>query len=168
MTITSEHREERNDRDISAVEASGPKSSLAWLAYGCGTAADRRNQLILVGWIFAWMVVYTLAAQTLQGNLTGIGFEVDGSTAWVVALLPNALALVVLFAYLRLLRETDELVRLIQLQAFAVGFGAFFFLSMGQQLFEHTGAAPLADDWQLLIPVAAMVIGQIGGAWRYR
>jgi len=38
------------------------------------------------------MSSYTVAAQTLKGNLSGLGLNVGGWAAWVVAVLPNALA----------------------------------------------------------------------------
>ena len=78
-----------------------------WLRNGCGTPDDRRNQVRLLGFMALWMLVFTAAAQTLKGNLD-LGFPVEGWTALALAALPNALALVVLFAYLRFLRMTDS------------------------------------------------------------
>ena len=113
------------------------------------------------------MLSFTAAAQTLKGNLSGLGLEVEGSAAWVVAVLPNVLAVGVLLAYLRFLRMADELTRLIQLQGLAVGFGALFFLSMGWELLEAAGAPPL-DDAQRVVPIFAMGLGTLYFSWRYR
>lgn len=138
-----------------------------WLRNGCGTPDDRRNQVRLLGFMALWMLVFTAAAQTLKGNLD-LGFPVEGWTALALAALPNALALVVLFAYLRFLRMTDELTRLIQIQGLAIGFGAWFFLSFGWQLFEFAGAPAPSNDVALVLPTFAMAFGQVYLSWKYR
>ena len=157
----------REGLDAPNLDETERTSRWAWLANTCGTAADRRNQTLLLAWAFAWMLSFTAAAQTLKGNLSGLGLEVEGWATWVVAILPNVLAVVVLLAYLRFLRMADELTRLIQLQGLAVGFGALFFLSMGWELIEAAGAAPL-DDAQLVVPLFAMAFGQLYFGWKYR
>jgi hypothetical protein len=139
----------------------------AWLFRCFGTPADRRNQLRLLVWTFAWALGFTAAAQTVKGNLSGVGLEVEGGMVWVVAVLPNVLAVGVLLAYLRLLRMADELTRLIQLQALAVGFGSWFFYRMAWDVLETAGARP-PNDWDLLAGVLGMSCGMVYSAWRYR
>lgn len=131
----------------------------------CGTAADRRNQYRYLIWTAGWMAVFTLAAQALKGNLGGP--ELSGWAATAVALAPNLAALGVLRAYLRFLREADELTRLIQVQSLAIGFGAWFFWNLSWRLLEDAGFARPADDWMLLFPLAAMAIGQLALTRRY-
>lgn len=145
----------------------GSEGSWGWLANCLGTPADRRNQRVFLVWTVLWMLGLTAAAQTLKGNLSGLGVEVQGPMVWVVAVLPNVLALGVLLSYLRLLRMADELTRLIQVQGLAVGFGAWFFYIMAWQGFEAAGATP-PNDWDLLVGVLGMAVGQVYAAWRYR
>ena len=114
------------------------------------------------------MVAFTAALQTLKGNLRVLGLEVGGSAAWVLAVLPNVLAAGALLAYLRFLRMADELTRLIQLQALAVGFGAWLFYYMAWELLEGAGAPPLGNDAPIVVPAFAMAFGQLYFAWRYR
>lgn len=167
MTDEPKRSDEREGLDAPNLDETQPTSRWAWLANGIGTAADRRNQALFLAWTFAWMLSFTLAAQTLKGNLSGLGLEVEGSAVWVVAVLPNVLAVGTLLAYLRFLRMTDELARLIQLQGLAVGFGALFFLSMCWELLEAAGAPPLGDA-QLVVPLFAMGLGTLFLSWRYR
>jgi hypothetical protein len=131
----------------------------------CGTALARRNQYRAVIWMAGWMVVYTLAAQALRGNLGGP--ELTGWAATAAALAPNLAALGALRAYLRFLREADELTRLIQVQSLAIGFGAWFFWTLSWQLLEYSGFARPADDWMLMFPVAVMAIAQLALTRRY-
>jgi hypothetical protein len=131
----------------------------------CGTAADRRNQYVYLLWMAGWMAVYTLAAQTLRGNL-GLP-ALTGWAATAAALAPNLAALGVLRAYLRFLREADELTRMIQVQSLAIGFGSWFFWTLSWQLLDDAGFAPPADDWMLMFPLAAMAIGQLALTRRY-
>jgi hypothetical protein len=129
----------------------------AWLSSGLGTAADRRNQLVLMAWALVWLVGITLATQALKGNLSQFGIVLNGGAAWAVAVLPNVLAVGVLLAFLRFL-----------LQALAAGFGAWFFFAMGWPLFQVSGAPPMGNDTPLLVPVFGYLLGTSYFAWRYR
>jgi hypothetical protein len=91
-----------------------------------------------------------------------------GAVRWTVAALPCVAAVLVLAAYARFLREADELQRLIQLEALALGFGGAFFAVMGYQLFERLGALTL-DAGDLGIVMALLYsLGGLLGWRRYR
>ena len=167
MSDELKRSDEREGSDAPNLDETNRTSRWAWLSNGLGTAADRRNQALFIAWSFAWMLCFTAAAQTLKGNFSGLGLEVEGLAAYVVAVLPNVLAVGALLAYLRFLRMADELTRLIQLQGLAVGFGVLFFLSMGWELIEAAGAGPL-DDAQLIVPLFAMGLSTLYFGWRYR
>ncbi len=157
-------RQENNTQGFAEPETGGWLSSLARC---CGTAADRRNQVSFLAWMFCWMLLYALAAKTLQGKLSIPGLPVEGRVGWWVAALPNILAAGVLFSYVKFLRMADELTRLIQVQSLAVGFGAWLFLTMAWELFEDAGAPPLSDDLALAIPLLAIGLGQLYLSRRY-
>ncbi len=144
-----------------------PTGSWAWLASGFGTPADRHNQVRMTVWALVWMMSFLAADQILKGNL-GFGLAVEGPSVWLVAMFPNVLAIGVLLSYLRFLRMADELTRLVQIQGLAVGFGTWFFFFLGWQLLEDAGAGPLGDEVPILVPVFAMMAGQLYFAWRYR
>ena len=167
MTDDVERRPERDDWERDVDEAR-PASPWAWLCYGIGTAADRRNQVLFLAWTFAWMLGFTAAAQTLKGNLSGLGLEVEGTAAWVVAVLPNLLAVGAVLAYVRFLRMADELTRLVNLQGLAVGWGATVVFLFNWELLEAAGAPPLDAGDALMVAVFAWAFSQLYFGWRYR
>lgn len=85
--------------------------------------------------------------------------------AWIDALLvtvPILLAFATLYSFLLVLRSADEMIRKIQLEAMAVGFGVMIFVGLGYTLLEAAGAAPLnlnylvsagVVSWAVAVPV---------------
>lgn len=124
-----------------------------------GTAADRRNQYWFVAWTFAWALSFVGAMWILK-NATP-----DGVMLWLVAIVPNLFAIGAVLAYFNFLRNADELLRKIQIDGLAFGFGAALIFVMGYSLLEQAGA-PRADTFMVMI--VAWMIGQLIGAWRYR
>jgi hypothetical protein len=143
----------------------------SWIRAWTGSAADQRNQYNYLAWAGVWALSFLLANLLLKGHLPelGLDLEVEGPMAWAVAAGSNVLLACALIAFLRFLRTADELARLIQLQALAVGFGAWFFLTVGWMLFEAAGAVSLAgSDTAVLVPVFGYGIGVLYFSWRYR
>ncbi len=132
----------------------------------CGTPTDRRNNRRIVAWALAWAVGLTLAAQTLKGRIFHL--EAGSWEAWVVALVPVVVCLGFIHAYLRFVRGTDELQRLIQLQALAVGFGAGVLLLLHWELFEFAGMPAMDPSDAAMVPVFAWIVSQLYFTWRYR
>ena len=127
-----------------------------------GTAADRRNQYWFLGWMFAWAVSFVAATWAL------VGLEPDGAAAWLIAAGPNVFSVAALLAYLRFLRMADELLRQIQLEGLALGFGAGALFAVGYQLLELAGApqAQLSDLAGVMM--VAWAAGQLLATRRYR
>ncbi len=143
----------------------GGEASRSWWAIikACsGTAADRRNQYWFLGWMFAWAVSFVAATWAL------VGLEPDGAAAWLVAAGPNVFSVAALLAYLRFLRMADELLRQIQLEGLALGFGAGVLFAVGYQLLVLAGApqAQLSDLAGVMM--VAWAVGQLLATRRYR
>ena len=130
---------------------------------GSGTAADRRNQKWFVAWTFAWAATFVVASWALKNHREALG--VGG---WALALLPNIFAIGTMLAYLKFLRNADELLRRIQLEGLAIGFGTGIIFAMGYQLLERAGAPALAVDDFMLVLCGGWVAGQLIATWRYR
>lgn len=128
-----------------------------------GTAADRRNQLLCVAWILVWALSFTGASRWLEWRAGA-----DGPLEWLVAILPNLLAFGALFSYLRYLRRTDEMMRKLQLEGLAIGFGVSVIGTTGYQLFERVDAPPMATGDVAVMLMMAFVIGQVFAAWNQR
>jgi uncharacterized membrane protein len=105
----------------------------------CGdmTARDRHNLQRANLWLAGWLV--SLAAATWLQRAAIVD---SGPMAWVVAVLPTAIAVVTLLSFGRFLRQADELQRSIQLQALALGFGVGLFAGFGFRLLEGLGVPP--------------------------
>ncbi len=138
-------------------------SWLQLLCAGSGTAADRRNQLRFVAWLAGWAVAFVGVNWILQANP-----EFRGAGAWALALLPNVFSIAALFAYLHFLRSADELIRRIQLEGLAIGFGAAVIFMIGYPPLERIGLPVLEADTVLIVMMIGWVAGQMVAAWRYR
>ena len=146
------------------TEAGEEKPSIWRAIVACsGTAADRRNQYRFVAWLAGWAVSFVAATWLLETY-----DELGRGTAWSIAVVPNLFAIAALFAYLRFLREADELVRRIQLEGLAFGFGAGVIFAMAYFTLERLGVPQLTGDRVVFVMMMAWVVGQLAATWRFR
>lgn len=127
------------------------KSGSVW-TWLCGdtTPRDRRNLRRLAWLAAAWAVSFVGGTQLLEHGLAP-----PAPLSWGLALLPTVLALFALLAFVRYLREADELQRTLHLQALALGFGGGWLAVAGYRLFELLGA-PLLDRGDVLLVMAVL------------
>ena len=128
----------------------------------CGyTPRDARNGWIFSAWSLAVGITYVVATYVLAKTTLPrpIG----------IALI--ALALVCLggavLAFIRFLREADELLRKIQLEALGVAFGAGAVFTLGYRLCERIGAPRLDVSDGYLVMMIFWTLGQYLGYRRY-
>jgi hypothetical protein len=129
-----------------------------------GTEADRRNQYRFLLWTAAWGVSFLGATWLLRAS----DVRLDGWAVWTVAIAPNVLAVVAGATYVRFLREADELIRKIQLEALAIGFAAALLIGIGSTLLERAGAPEVGVGDLTVIMMVAFALGQLIGLQRYR
>jgi hypothetical protein len=127
-----------------------------------GTAADRANQYRFLGWTAAWGVSFAAATFAMTR-----GFVPAGAAAWAVAVVPLVPGILALRAYLRFLRMSDELLRKIQFESLAFGFGCGVIAGVGYPLLERAGA-PEFPELVLLVMMLGWSFGQLWGLHRYR
>lgn len=141
-----------------------PSRRSIWNLLGAGgdTQTDTHNNRALALWSFTWALGIIVATSIVASGL------VTGAAAWIVALLPNVLALYVLRAYLRFLTMTDELQRRIQLEALAVGFGVTYFLIIAHVVAQSAGAPALDSSWWVLVFTGGLLFGNWRAVRRYR
>jgi hypothetical protein len=142
------------------------KSLWASLQAACGTPKDRVNNRNFLIWSLVWAVGLTVSSQTLKGRIFDV--PADSGWLWIPAIVPVLLFLGLMRAFLGVVRGADELQRLIQLQALAVGFGAGILLLMHWELFEFVGAPAIDPSDAVMVPIFAWVISQLYFALRYR
>ncbi|CAN5847894.1 hypothetical protein BH23ACT10_BH23ACT10_23930 [soil metagenome] len=127
--------------------------------------ADRRNQLWFKAWMTAWGISFVGATWVLRSANAG---SPTGSTAWIVALVPTGLAIIAVVAFMRFLRQTDELIRRIQLEALVFGFVTAILFGVASPLLARAGAPELGVNGLAAIAMLAFGIGQLVGTRRYR
>jgi hypothetical protein len=129
------------------------------------TAADRRNLWQLQIWGGAWALCFVASVLLLRRWP-----ELVPGTAGRVALvtLTTALGVAMVVAFARYLRDADELVRKIQLEALAIAFGAAIVIITSWRVVEKAGG-PQVDSSDLLLPIILVwVVAQLLVARRYR
>lgn len=129
----------------------------------CGdlTERDRRNQWRYVAWLGAWMLSFLGATFLLTESW------VSGALAYVVALLPSLLGVAAVAAFLRFLRQADELQRKIQLEALGWGFGCGAVFMIGYRLLERAGLPRLDVSDPLVVMMVSWALATIVLARRY-
>jgi len=149
---------------IDADSGDSPRMSF-WEALnaGCGTAADRRNQYWFVGWCLTWALTLSGVSVYLETHS-----DLRGTGAWLLAGLPFVLSVGALLSYLRFLRNADELLRKIQVEGLAIGFGAGIVFTLGYQVLERVGAPEMSANDTVIIMMAGWMIGQLAATWHYR
>lgn len=132
----------------------------------CGddmTPRDRRNMLRYVALMAAWAAAFLGGMALIERDVVA-----GGPIGWGLAALNLALAAAVLFAYVRYLREADELQRRIHIEALALGIGGGWLAFAGYRLFELLGA-PFADRGSVVVVMAIFyMVGFVLGQRRYR
>lgn len=140
--------------------------SKPWWAWGCHdqlTDGDRRHMRRLNLWLVAWMGAYVVGTFLLRR-----GVVPSGPTAFALAAAFSLPVIGVVRSYLNLLREGDELLRKIHLDAMAAAFATGVVFVYGWSLMESAGA-PALDLGDAAIPmILAYAIAQARGQRRYR
>jgi hypothetical protein len=131
----------------------GRPASTPWWAWGCSGELSRANianarRYLILSAVWAVSLVLTLLALKAWG-------EALGPAAYVLALVPAAAFLGVIWAYIRFLRGADELTRKIHFEGMAVGFAAGLAWILCYPVLEAAGAPAL----ELIDATYPMVFG---------
>ncbi len=130
---------------------------------GCGyTARDRRNLRRFNLWAFIWMAGWIAATYLIRHQLAA------GVAAYALVLLTAVLGILAMRSYVHFLRQADELLSKIQLEALALGFGAGAVFMVVYRLCERLGAPRLDASGPLMVMVVVWALSQLLVARRYR
>ena len=146
-----------------AAEVSEPEATPSFraLCSSLMTPRDRGNFRRVNIALAIWALVFLGSTALLRFG------AVEGAAAWLVALAPATMAVIAIRHYVRFLRAADELLRLIQLEGLALGFGAGFVFMTSWRLFERAGAPHLDVSDGLLVMILFWTLGQVLAARRY-
>ena len=134
-----------------------------WKRCAGSSPRDRANQRRILWTTLAWAVSFVGVSWAIKNELLSAG-----PLAWALAAVPAVLGFVVVFAYARFLRDADELQRLIQLNALALGFGGGLFTFYAYRVFERLGAPAVGLEDATLVMIVLYVVGVVLGGRRYR
>lgn len=123
---------------------------------GWGTPRDRGNWFWVMGLSSAFALSWALVTY-----LIAAGYLPPGSMALAATSVPVLAGLGLMGAYYRFLRETDELQRLVQINALALGFGAGVFWSV---LISMLARAGVTTPDAMSVPAVMICAYCVGGA----
>lgn len=120
-----------------------------------GTEADRRNQRMIVAWSLGWVLASLGADYGIENEVIASGAPTIAAIAAVTILGAG-----VILTYRRFLREADELMRKIQLDALALTVGVGIVAAFTYSLME---GAEIVEAAELMTLVMIMVVTYISG-----
>ncbi len=129
----------------------------------CATAVDRKNGRRIAAWSMAWALAFVASTWLLRSETV-----TNEPASWMLAVGCLALGAGGLLAFRRFLLEADELVRRIQLEGLAFGFGVGLLIALSYQLFEFVGAPVLDVGEAVTIMIVGYVVGVLLATRRYQ
>jgi hypothetical protein len=135
-----------------------------WSLCGDLTAHDERNLRRYTGWLTLWCILWIGVRLAMEGWAPAQ----RGPLSWALILVAVLPGLFTIRAYMRFVREADELQRRIQLEALALGFGAGALFMMAWRLVEKAGGPGLDVNDPLLVMFFVWMLAQVLVARRYR
>jgi len=115
-------------------------------------------------WCLITALAFLGATITLNGRFIT---PVRGPLAFGIVGLTIVLLAVTVISFLRFVRDADELMRKIQVDALGVGFAAGAVFTLGYRLCERLGAPKLDVDDGFLVMMVFWALGQYLGYRRY-
>ena len=150
---------------MSDWDSGKPEPKTLWdsIVCGPGTAQDKKNQYRFVLFTLLWAVVFTGANYILKQD-----YEFSAPVAFGIAVVPTIAGIYALLAYMKFLREADEMIRKMQFEGLAFGFGIGVIFTLSYQVFERAGAPHLELDDAAFVLMMGWVAGQLLAFRRYQ
>ncbi len=126
------------------------------------TRRDGRNYMRFSYWLMSSMVVFSVASFLMKRDILR-----PGVVAWTLSFFSIVLMMAAVAAYIHFLRNADELLRKVHLEALAFAFGVGAVAMMAYRLAERLGAPNLDVNDPLLVMMLTWFAGQWVGARRY-
>ena len=149
-----------NDRDSGKSES---KTLWETIVCGPGTAQDKKNQYRFILFTLFWAICFIGASFVFKQD-----YDLSTPVAYAIALVPTAAGICALLAYMKFLREADEMIRKMQFEGLAFGFGIGVIFTLCYQVFESAGAPHLEIDDAAFVMMMGWIAGQILAFRRYQ
>ena len=125
------------------------------------TPRDQHNYRVFTGWMFGAVATFAAATILIDGE------HISAAAGWAITAATAALMAITMRSYIFFLRQADELLRKVHLDALAFAFGAGIVVMMAYRLCERLGAPKLDVNDASLVMLLAWIAGQWLGARRY-
>ena len=125
------------------------------------TPRDAHNYRIFTWWMTGAMLTFSAATILIDGKL------IPSAMGWMLTAASVVLMVVSMRSYMSFLRNADELLRKVHLEALAFAFGAGIVAMTGYRLCERLGAPKLDVNDASLVMLLCWIGGQWLGARRY-
>ena len=125
------------------------------------TPRDQHNYRVYNGWMIGAMVAFAAATLLLDGKF------INAPAGWAITIACTVLMVLAARSYILFLRQADELLRKVHLDALAFAFGAGVVMMMAYRLCERLGAPKLDVNDASLVMLLTWMAGQWIGARRY-
>ncbi len=134
-----------------------------WGILTCGplTAEDRRNQWVATGWLLVWQAMFV--ATVLLADRGTIG----GLSLWAAVAATTAVGVATVLVYRRFILHADELMRKIQLDALAIGFGVGMVVAVTLEMVGSVAHLDLTPIHPMLGMVVSYAIAATVAQRRY-
>lgn len=118
------------------------------------TPRDAHNYRVFSGWMIGAMVAFAAATLLIDGEF------ISAPAGWVMAVATGVLLVITMRSYVTFLRQADELLRKVHLEALAFSFGAGMVIMMVYRLCERLGAPKLDFNDPALVMILTWMAGQ--------
>lgn|GEM_PF-1129930 len=144
------------------MSGSGQEASGLGTCFLGQTPRDRRNSAAILIWTAIWAVTFTATLWTIKAGLA------EGVLTWGLAALTAVTSIMLLRSYVRFVREADEMIQKLYVDALAFGFaaGAIFFAA--SEVLAALGG-PVYDNNELFTAMCLAYAGKVvWNMWRLR
>lgn len=156
---------------IDQKQAMPAETCRRFLGFMCWETGRDKANMLRFGALFLLWAVWHEGIAVLQINI-----EMSSTLAWVLAFSPVLPAIAAVLAYVKFLREADEMIRRIHITGLAVGFGAGLFVWMAIKppiLHDPTHrdvfmTAYIQRTLMFMAMIFGQAIGQFYASRRYR
>jgi hypothetical protein len=125
------------------------------------TPRDLRNYSQFTLWMVAAVIAFAAATILIDGRW------IPDAIGWTLTVAAIVLMILAVRAYIYFLRNADELLRKVHIEALALGFGAGAIAMMGYRLCERLGAPKLDVNDPFLVMMLVWFFAQYLGQRRY-
>jgi len=126
----------------------------------CYTARDKKNQLKIAAWCFAWALSWVLTTKIVKSD-----WQPRLLLILIFATMTLGFGLLLIWSYRKFLREADELLRKIELEALAFAVGASLVVGSIYELLHSAFALDFFSPFQatlLIFAITYSICGLLG------